>query len=155
MRRRRGADCLTLAGEAGSPTHLKLTAIAFALLSLTLVAAAAWEWMSRRADHAADPSERHGWHGRLILFAISVLVLGSLCAVAAAAGWSRDRALWVGLGAYLALLTLTRPWWFWEDWKARGLRDLIGDAATAAVYLALAGAMVWVGLYTDWTFGRR
>lgn len=106
-----------------SPTLVKVTAIACALLSLTLLA-------------------------------VSVLVLGSLWAVAAQAGWSRDRVLWVGLGTFLALMTLTRPWWFWENWRARGLRKLIGDEATAVLYLALAGAMVWVGLFTDWTFGR-
>jgi hypothetical protein len=32
---------------------------------------------------------------------------------------------------------------------------MIGDEATAVLYLAIAGVMVWVGLYTDWTFGRR
>lgn len=52
-------------------------------------------------------------------------------------------------------MTLTRPWWFWENWKARWLRDLIGDGGTALVYLTLAAVMVWVGLFTDWTFGRR
>jgi hypothetical protein len=52
-------------------------------------------------------------------------------------------------------MTLTRPWWFWENWKARWLRGLIGDGATAVVYLALAAAMVLVGLSTDWHFGRR
>jgi hypothetical protein len=31
----------------------------------------------------------------------------------------------------------------------------MGDEGTAFVYLALAGVMVWVGVYTDWTFGRR
>lgn len=35
------------------------------------------------------------------------------------------------------------------------MRGAIGDEATAAVYLALAAVMVWVGLYTNWTFGRR
>jgi hypothetical protein len=59
------------------------------------------------------------------------------------------------VGGLLAVMTLTRPWWFWENWRARWLRDLIGDEGTAFVYLALAAVMVWVGLYTDWTFGRR
>lgn len=86
--------------------------------------------------------------------AVSALLLVALLALAAEAGWSRDRALWVGLGTFLALMTLTRPWWFWENWKARWLRGLIGDEATAVVYLALAAAMVWVGLHTGWTFGR-
>jgi hypothetical protein len=30
-----------------------------------------------------------------------------------------------------------------------------GDEATAVVYLPLAGVMAWVGLFTDWSFGRR
>lgn len=70
-------------------------------------------------------------------------------------GWSRDRVLWVGVGNYLALMTLTRPWWFWDNYRARGLRDSIGDGPTALLYLALSGVMVWVGLYTDWTFGHH
>jgi hypothetical protein len=68
---------------------------------------------------------RRGWRGKLILLAISLAIL------------------------------LTRPWWFWENYRARWLRNCIGDPPTAALYLALSGAMVWVGLYTDWTFGRR
>jgi hypothetical protein len=70
-------------------------------------------------------------------------------------GWSRDRALWVGFGAFLAIMTAIQPWWFWEHYKARWLRELIGDEATAMVYLLLAGVMLWVGLFTDWSFGRR
>jgi hypothetical protein len=75
--------------------------------------------------------------------------------VAPVVGWTQDRALWVGLGTALGILTLMRPSWFWENYKARWLRGLIGDAATALVYLALAAMMVWIGLATDWTFGRR
>jgi hypothetical protein len=52
-------------------------------------------------------------------------------------------------------MTISRPWWFWENYKARWLRDAIGDGPTAVLYLALSAVMVWVGLYTDWTFGRR
>jgi hypothetical protein len=52
-------------------------------------------------------------------------------------------------------MTLTRPWWFWESHKARWLRGLIGDEPTAGFYLAVAALMVWVGLFTEWTFGRR
>ena len=63
--------------------------------------------------------------------------------------------LWVGFGTILTLLTLTRPWWFWDHYKARWLRDIIGDEATTLCYLLLAGVMVWVGLFTDWKFGRH
>jgi hypothetical protein len=52
-------------------------------------------------------------------------------------------------------MTLLRPWWFWENYRARWLRNLIGDEATMLVYLGIAAIMVWVGLNTDWTFGRR
>jgi hypothetical protein len=138
-----------------NPSEVKVTAIACALLSLTLLVTAAIRWTARPADDAAQAAERSGWRGGLTLFAVTLLLLVSLLVVAAEAGWSRDRALWVGLGTSLALMTLTRPWWFWENWKARWLRNLIGDEATAVVYLTLAAAMLWVGLYTDWSFGRQ
>jgi hypothetical protein len=138
-----------------NPSELKVTAIACALLSLTLLVTAGIRWTARPADEAAQASERSGWRGGLTLFAVTLLLLVSLLVVAAEAGWPRDRALWVGLGTFLALMTLTRPWWFWENWKARWLRGLIGDEATAVVYLALAAAMLWVGWYTDWSFGRQ
>jgi hypothetical protein len=35
------------------------------------------------------------------------------------------------------------------------LRNLIGDAATAALYLAVAGAMIWIGLSGGWKFGTQ
>jgi hypothetical protein len=138
-----------------NPSELKVMAIACALLSLTLLVTAVTRWTAGSPEAAAQSSERSGWRGGLTLLAVTLLLLISLLVVAAQAGWSRDRALWVGLGGFLALMTLTRPWWFWENWKARWLRGLIGDEATAVVYLALAAAMVWVGLYTDWHFGRQ
>ncbi|HEU4649220.1 MAG TPA: hypothetical protein VFS33_09185 [Gemmatimonadales bacterium] len=103
----------------------------------------------------ADRPDGSGCQGNLILFAACLLTLAAVTVLAPAIGWTRDRALWVGLGAALAMLTLTRPWWFWENYKARWLRGLVGDAATALLYLALAVAMVWIGLATTWTFGRR
>ena len=70
-------------------------------------------------------------------------------------GWPRDRTLWVGMGSFLALMTLARPWWFWENYRARSLRGLIGDEPTAGLYLVIAAAMIWVGLFTEWTFGPQ
>jgi hypothetical protein len=96
-----------------------------------------------------------GWRGGVILFAVSLLTLGALWALAAGFGWNRDRVLWVGLGALLSLMTISRPWWFWENYKARWLRNAIGDGPTAFLYLLLSAILVWVGLYTNWTFGRR
>ena len=137
-----------------SPVQAKVAVIAFGLLSLVLVAAAVREW-SRDVEPDRPAPARSGGRGALILLAVSGAVVGSLVVAAPAAGWARDRTLWVGVGGFLAVMTLTRPWWFWENWRARWLRNLIGDEGTAFVYLALAAVMVWVGLYTDWTFGRR
>ncbi|HYL28708.1 MAG TPA: hypothetical protein VEU27_02180 [Gemmatimonadales bacterium] len=96
-----------------------------------------------------------GWRGGVILLGVSLLTLGALWALAAGFGWNRDRVLWVGLGAFLSLMTISRPWWFWENYKARWLRDAIGDGPTAFIYLLLSAILVWVGLFTNWTFGRR
>jgi hypothetical protein len=137
-----------------SPPELKAMAIACALLSLVLLVAAATRWSARSREEGAEAVERSGWRGGLTLVAVSLLLVVSLLVAAGKAGWPRDRALWIGLGTFLGLLTLIRPWWFWENWKARWLRGLVGDTATALVYLALAAAMVWIGMNTDWTFGK-
>ncbi len=136
---------------------MKAAVVAFGLLSVVLLTLAVKEWLSRREDLAVDvgATERSNRRSGLILFAVCLAVFGSLLVTAAEAGWPRDRVLWIGVGAFLALMTLARPWWFWESWKARWLRNLIGDEATAAVYLAMAGIMVYVGVFTDWTFGRH
>jgi hypothetical protein len=105
-------------------------AIGCALLSLALRVTAVVRWSARAADETAA-AERSGWCRGLTLFAVIVLLLVGLLVVSARAGWPRDRALWIGVGTLLALLTLTRPWWFWQNWKARWIRGLIGDAATA------------------------
>jgi len=94
---------------------------------------------------------RGGCWGHLVGLAFCLLVVLAFHAF----GWPRDRALWLGLGTALGMLTLTRPWWFWEDYRARWLRGLIGDAGTALVYLALAAMMMWIGLETNWRFGRQ
>jgi hypothetical protein len=119
------------------------------------LALAADEWNDRAGAGDPPASDRGGLRGGLILFAVSLLSLGTLWLVAAELGWPRARVLWAGLGLFLAGMTLARPWWFWENYKARWLRDLIGDEPTAGIYLALAAVMIWVGLFTDWTFGRR
>jgi hypothetical protein len=98
---------------------------------------------------------RNRWWGNVVLFLVSVGLVGSVLAVAGIAGWNRDRAMWEGVGGFLGLLTILRPWWFWENYRARWLRNAIGDGATAAVYLAVAAIMMWIGLNTDWGFGRR
>jgi hypothetical protein len=130
-------------------------AVVLAAVSLVCLALAADAWLTSRAEPPAGRSEPGVWRGNLILLAVSLFLLGGLWTVAEPFGWRRDRALWVGFGAFLALMTVTRPWWFWEHYKARWLRNLIGDEPTALIYLLLAGVMVWVGLFTEWSFGRR
>ena len=113
------------------------------------------EWTERPDREDRPASARSGLRGALILVVVWLLALGSLWLAAGEFGWRRDRALWVGVGLFLAGMTLTRPWWFWESHKARWLRGHIGDEPTAGFYLAVAALMVWVGLFTEWTFGRR
>ena len=126
-----------------------------AILSL-LFAALALDDGNALSDSDDDAAtDRGGLRGGLILVLVSLLSVGTLWIVAAEAGWPRDRTLWVGVGLLLAAMTLARPWWFWESWKARWLRGLIGDEPTAGFYLVVAAAMVWVGLFTEWTFGRQ
>lgn len=138
-----------------APEHLKLAAIGLAAVSVMSLAWAAREWRGPGGESPAEPAERSDRRGGVILLVVSLLVLGGLWALAEPMGWGRDRVLWVGLGAFLAVMTMTRPWWFWENYKARWLRQLIGDEPTAVLYLLLAGVMVWVGLFTDWRFGRH
>ena len=142
-------------GAVLAPEHLEIAAVAFAVLSVVLLVLGAGTLLRPRAEAAVDASERSPRRGGLILLSVSLLLLGGLWGLADAFDWGRDRALWVGLGGFLALMTVTRPWWFWENYRARWLRGLIGDEPTALLYMALAGVMVWVGLFTDWTFGRR
>jgi hypothetical protein len=127
---------------------LKFFAIALALLSLLFAALAASEW-----SESPDESERHR-PGRIILLLVSSLSVAILWIGATELGWPRHRTLWVGVGAFLAVMTLLRPWWFWDNQRARWLRGLIGDEPTAGLYLAVATAMIWVGLFTEWSFGR-
>jgi hypothetical protein len=129
--------------------------IGFALLSLVFVALAADEWSDPSDGGDRSESDRGALRSGLTLIAASLLSLGALWAAAAALDWPRDRVLWGGLGVFLGGMTILRPWWFWENYKARWLRGLLGDEPTAMIYLALAAVMVWVGLFTDWTFGRR
>jgi hypothetical protein len=131
-----------------------LGAIAFTVVSLLCLYLAAREW-SRSGAPAAEARSDSVWPGAVVLLVVSLVWLGGLLVVADVFGWNRDRTLWLGFAGYLAAMTLLRPTWFWENHRARWLRGLVGDEVTALLYLFLAGVMVWVGLYSDWTFGRR
>ena len=132
---------------------MRSLAIAFALLGLVLAALAVNEWgESSEEPDAAEPSKRPVVGG-LILFLVCALSAAVLWLGATDLGWPHDRTLWVGTGAFLAVMTLARPWWFWEDDRARRLRELIGDEPTAGLYLVIATVLIWVGLFTEWAFG--
>jgi len=127
--------------------------IALSAVSVACLVAALRAWHEPSQDPA--PPRRSEVQGNLILLGVSLLSVVVLLGAAHAGVGEENRMLWVGLGLGLTLMTVTRPWWFWENYKARWLRELIGDGATTAFYLLVAAAMVWVGLFTDWTFGRH
>jgi hypothetical protein len=138
-----------------APEHLRIAAIVFAMVSVVLLAYAIRQWSAPPSEVGSDERARNRWQGNLLLFLLSIGLVVSVLLAAELAGWNRDRALWISVGSFLGLMTLLRPWWFWENYRARWLRNLIGDEATMVVYLGIAAIMVWVGLNTDWTFGRR
>lgn len=125
------------------------------MVSVVLLAVAVRQWSVPPSEAGSDESARNRWQGNLLLFLLSIGLVVSVLVAAELAGWNRDRALWISVGSFLGLMTLLRPWWFWENSRARWLRNLVGDEATMVVYLGIAAIMVWVGLDTDWTFGRR
>jgi hypothetical protein len=137
------------------PEYLRAGAIILAVLCVLLLVAAVREWSSGRADGESVDAPRPGWWGNALLFLVALGSVGAILTAAQVTGWSRDSAMWVGIGGFLGVLTVLRPWWFWENYRARWLRNAIGDGATTTVYLVLAAIMMWIGLNTDWGFGRR
>jgi len=133
-----------------------LGAIVFALVSLLCLLLAGREWSRSRAPATERPAvPGPGWPEGAVFLVASLSSLGALWVLADLFGWNRDRTLWLGFAGFLALMTVLRPTWFWENYRARWLRGVVGDEGTVLLYLLLAGIMVWVGFYTDWTFGRR
>jgi hypothetical protein len=124
-------------------------------VSVTFLVLAAMAWLRPGSSPSAPATERGAFRGALILFAVSGAFVGAVWLMAVPLGWNPDRVLWAGLGTLFGVLTVARPWWFWDNYRARWLRELIGDEATVAIYLALAAMMIWVGLFRDWRFGRR
>ena len=137
------------------PEYLRAGAIILAVLSGGLLVVALWDWSARRPAGDSTATPQPGWWGNVLLFLVSLASVGAVLTAAQVAGWSRDRAMWVGVGGFLGVLTVLRPWWFWENYRARWLRNAIGDGATTAVYLVLAAILMWIGLNTDWVFGRQ
>jgi len=84
------------------------------------------------------------------------LLLGALafCAffalghfVQASTGFAEDRTFLIGIGAFIAICTWRKPWWFWEHPKARFVRDIIGDLPTTVAYYLISAGCVGYGIF--------
>ena len=135
--------------------QMKVIGVVFAGVSLGSLALAIAGWLRPESVPARSGGQRSAWLGGTILFGVSLGLVAGLWLLSGSLGWPRDRVFWIGCGAFLVVMTLVRPWWFWDNYKARWLRELIGDDATAACYLILATIMMAVGLMTEWHFGRQ
>ena len=95
------------------------------------------------------------WHGDtrfawlpFIALASAAAALGLGLLLRSAFGLRFWSGFFAGLAAIQAWCTWRLPWWFWEGWRARWLRGLIGDRATrvvcgiAAAFLAVAAIAV-------------
>ena len=93
--------------------------------------------------------ERFAWLPLLALgFLAVVLFVGwQLRVTIGVPFWSTFLASFAGIVGWG---TWRRPWWFWEDWRAKWLRGLIGDRWARLVYagaaILLAIGAVQVGL---------
>ena len=87
----------------------------------------------KSALHVVGGDERWAWMPFLALGAVIIIGL---------VAWSLNTFLGIPyLATFLAACaslvawgTWRRPWWFWNDWRAGFLRDLIGDNAARLVY---------------------
>jgi len=61
-----------------------------------------------------------------------------------------DAAWQIVCGVFLLGLAITRPRWFWNDRRVVGLRSLIGDRASLAIYLLVPLAIAGVGARRQW-----
>jgi hypothetical protein len=95
-------------------------------------------------DNSSELRSRDVW---IITLAVVVgpmaLVIASFM-VAHALRLDEDVVLGFSMSAALSTLTIVRPWWFWQDRRARWARKLIGDRATIGVYLLVAAGIAVV-----------
>jgi hypothetical protein len=63
------------------------------------------------------------------------------------AGLDFAAGYWAGTGILFLILTLRRPWWFWDHPKARFVRDIIGDRGTTVLYVGIALTLLGVSAY--------
>jgi hypothetical protein len=86
--------------------------------------------------------------------AVIVFGIGLAFQVSSRFGVDLDAALGFEVGLLLAIVTIKRPWWFWNHPKATFLRDIVGDTATIIVYLAIAAAFMFISVRRQVTIAR-
>ena len=86
--------------------------------------------------------------GLLILAAIIAFV-GSVVAVSSWFHSDFDGTFWIGGGVVLVVLTLVRPWWFWDHPKALLARKLLTDRGAFLTYVAVAAVIISIGIRRD------
>lgn len=69
-------------------------------------------------------------------------------------GFPMSRSVVAMLGAGIVAVTLARPFWFWEQPKARFMRDLVGDRVTFVVYIATGVIIFGLALFGVGDWGR-
>lgn len=130
-------------------------AIILAIVSVGFLFWAVRERAESREQESGTLPDRNTWREGVFGLVVTLLWMATFWILGDASGWGRDRALWVGFGLFVAVMTVLRPRWYWNNYRARWLRDSIGDTATAVFYLLVAGLLIWAGLFTNWTFGRQ
>ena len=99
-----------------------------------------------------DPRTSVSIGGLLGALRFALPLLGGLIALiaipAALSVWLQldfDSMYWIALGLTLACLTLTRPWWFWYEARARFVQRFLGERGTMVAYLIVALIGVLIG----------
>jgi hypothetical protein len=94
-------------------------------------------------DNSSELRSRDVWTSLAFVAGPIALVIASIL-VAHALRLDEDVVLGFGMSAVLGTLTIMRPWWFWQDRRARWARKLIGDRATIGFYLLVAAVVAVV-----------
>jgi hypothetical protein len=83
-----------------------------------------------------------------VLIGLATLAAGFCLFIAIAGRALADQpsAFCIATGILIAVLSLWRPWWYWDEPRVTFLRWLIGDRGSIAVYLALAAGVVLFGI---------
>lgn len=79
-------------------------------------------------------------------------LFGFLLLLSSLTGIPRERVLTGGFGTYVLVLTVLRPAWYWENPKAKAMRQALGDEAAAGFYVILALVLMYLGTFTDCRF---